>query len=270
MANKVKPVKKIASDFAPSLLVPDKTVANGSEGRSLVDDMVGQRLSDTAFRQIAGMIFEGRFLPGERLPAERELSTMLNISRSTLRDALNRLEARGLVDRRIGSGNYVCTLIPDSLRSNLEEGLRDRHAMRAQIIDVRKPLEIWAAAQAAEKRSAEQLNELKNALDVMLGNDREGNLVADDVYIQADIKFHITIAQMTGNTVYVHLQQFLSDCVWKSIEFIHPSMDNDYLSRNNFRHEAIFRAIQARDPEASRQAMIHHFELGDRLMATHS
>ena len=125
------------------------------------------RRSDVTFRQIMGLIYEGQFAPGERLPAERELAERLHVSRPTLRDALNRLEARGFLDRRTGSGNYVRTAVPESVRTPIEDGIRDKLVTLQQIIDVRKPLEIWAAGEAARCRNKTQIAELRDAVATM-------------------------------------------------------------------------------------------------------
>src|SRR5687767_10823821 len=69
---------------------------------------LSQRRSDEALRQVLDLIFQGKLPPGSRLPAERELAELIGVSRNTLRDALNKLEARGYLERRDRSGNYVC------------------------------------------------------------------------------------------------------------------------------------------------------------------
>ena len=111
---------------------------------------IGMRRSDETFRQIVAMIFEGQFSPGSPLPAERELAEMLSVSRPTLREALNRLEAKGFVDRRSKSGNYVCTAIPTSVREPIDEVLENNLMPLSDMIDVRKILEVWAVEKAVK------------------------------------------------------------------------------------------------------------------------
>jgi GntR family transcriptional repressor for pyruvate dehydrogenase complex len=219
---------------------------------------IGPRRSDAAFRQITAFIHDGRFAPGERLPAERELAELLHVSRPTLRDALNRLEARGYVDRRTGSGNYVCTSIPDAVRTPLEDGVRDKLVTLQQIIDVRKPLEVWAAKEAARQRTQPQIRKLKQAYSKMLAATRAAS---DADYAQADIQFHLAIAKMTGNAVYLHTIHFLTELILQSLSISRQILDKDFTSANNLNHKAIVDAIDSRQPTEAGKAMAAHFAL---------
>ena len=232
--------------------------------RSTSTASTGPRRSDAAFRQIKASIQDGRFAPGERLPAERELAELLRVSRPTLRDALNRLEARGYVDRRTGSGNYVCTSIPESVRTPLEEGVRDKLVTLQQIIDVRKPLEIWAAKEAAGRRTNSQLRELKTALSEMRTSGQQNDAVSSATYAQADVRFHLGIAKMTRNPVYLHTIHFLTDLIRQSLEISREVLDRDFVDTNNAKHNAILDAIVAADRSQAGKAMTAHFVLIER------
>lgn len=65
------------------------------------------KLSDVILEQLENMILEGSLAPGEKLPPERELAKQFEVSRPSLREAIQKLEARGLVTRRQGGGTYV-------------------------------------------------------------------------------------------------------------------------------------------------------------------
>jgi GntR family transcriptional repressor for pyruvate dehydrogenase complex len=226
--------------------------------------LIGPRRSDAAFRQIIALLHEGRFTPGDRLPAERDLAELLHVSRPTLRDALNRLEARGFIDRKTGSGSYVCTSIPESIRTPLEEGIRERLITLQQIIDVRKPLEVWAAKEAAIQRTADQLGELHQALESMRAAGKKVDKTSNTEYARADIRFHLVLAKMTKNPVYVHMLQFLTELISTSLSISREILDDDFSKANTTRHEAIYESIAAQAPSAARKAMTAHFLLIER------
>lgn len=224
-------------------------------------EVVASRRSDATFRQILALIYDGQLAPGERLPPERELAGLFDVSRPTIRDALNRLEARGFVDRRTGSGNYVCSSLPESIRSPMEEGVREKLVTLQQIIDVRKPMEIWAAGEAARCCNREQLASLRRTLDAMSrsGAGRKTKS-SEEAYFQADIRFHMIIAQMTGNPVYVHLIRFLTDLIRTSLSISQEIIDNAFSEENTERHRAVYESIAAGDSATAAQAMAEHFE----------
>jgi len=222
------------------------------------------RLSDAAFQRIKALIHEGRFAPGERLPAERELADLLSVSRPTLRDALNRLEARGYVDRRTGSGNYICTSVPETVRSPLQDGIRGKLVTLQQIIDVRKPLEVWGAREAARCRSEDQLVELEAAVAAMRVSGRGAAVASQDAYARADVQFHVALAKMTGNPVFLHTLHFLTALISESLAISREILDPEFADANNATHERILDAIAAGDATEAGRAMATHFRLIER------
>jgi GntR family transcriptional repressor for pyruvate dehydrogenase complex len=228
---------------------------------------LSQRRSDEALRRILDLIFQGKLPPGSRLPAERELAELIGVSRNTLRDALNKLEARGYLERRDRSGNYVCTAIPQALSAPLEEivaqdvvGLRD-------IVDIRKALEIWAVRKAAEAPTADLLKELKHCLRLMKANVA---LRSDEQFArfsQADQKFHEVIAEMTGNPVYVHLFHYFTALLSRSMSITRELMQEPFAEHNLKVHENILAAVSAADPNAAERTMHAHFQFVEELIA---
>ncbi len=238
---------------------------NARSGEPAVE--LSQRRSDEALRQILDLIFQGKLPPGARLPAERELAELIGVSRNTLRDALNKLEARGYIERRDRSGNYVCTAIPQTVRAPLEEivaqdvvGLRD-------IVDIRKALETWAARKAAETPTADTLKELKNCLKTMKANAALRSDEQFNRYSAADGRFHEIIAAMTGNPVYVHLFHYFIALLRRSITITRELMQEPFAEHNLKVHENILAAISAADPDAAERAMKEHFQFVEELIA---
>ncbi len=80
-----------------------------------------KRISDEIFEQIRKLIVEGKLRPGDKLPPERELATQMGVSRPTLREAINKLEARGLLEQKQGGGTFVKSLGDETLDFAFEE-----------------------------------------------------------------------------------------------------------------------------------------------------
>jgi GntR family transcriptional regulator, transcriptional repressor for pyruvate dehydrogenase complex len=228
---------------------------------------LSQRRSDEALRQILDLIFQGKLPPGARLPAERELAELIGVSRNTLRDALNKLEARGYIERRSKSGNYVCTAIPQSLSAPLEEIVEQDVVGLRDIVDIRKALETWGARKAAEAPTADLLKQLKNCVRTMRANAELGSDEQFARYSNADRRFHEIIAEMTGNPVYVHLFHYFTALLSRSMTITRELMQEPFAEHNIKAHENVLAALADADPEAAERAMKEHFQFVEELIA---
>jgi len=228
-------------------------------GRKTDPVHLGERRSDETLREIVGLIFEGHLSPGSRLPSERELSEHLGVSRSTLRDAMNRLEARGFIERRSKSGNYIRTAIPRSLREPIEEIVRGEAAGLREMIELRMVLELWAVRKAAGHPDRKALALLKDCLRTMKSNAALQTGRQLSRYGDADLKFHQILAGMTGNSIYIHLFHFLARLVSRSIATSRRIMPDDFGAQNLRRHERILRAVQKGDIQEAEEALLDHF-----------
>ena len=226
----------------------------------------GERRSDEALRRLVALIFEGHLPPGARLPAERELAAGLRISRPTLRDAINRLAARGYVECRAKSGNYVCSALPAKVREPIEEILDSRVAELSHIIEIRKVLEIWIAAKVAGHAEASVVAGLSDCLRRMRASSRLRSDAEFTRHREADVEFHTVLARGTGNPICLHLMSYLCRLIGRSIAISRELMAGSYGERNLETHEHILAAVRAADPEAAQRAMKEHFEVVERSM----
>jgi GntR family transcriptional regulator, transcriptional repressor for pyruvate dehydrogenase complex len=205
------------------------------------------RLYQEVAQGILLRIRSGEFPPGTRLPGERELADELGISRVTVREAEIALEAQGFITIKTGSGAYVRR---DVVRS--DGALPDISAF--DLTTARSVIEAEAAALAAVHASEAQLLALREIVDGMAGAEHES---AESL----DQRFHLTIAQATGNPAIEHLVCQL----WRMrgevprVREVYASVCTaDGAARTN-EHRAIFDALQARDPAGARAAMRDHF-----------
>lgn len=219
-----------------------------------------ERRSDEALRHIVALIFEGHLSPGTRLPAERELAESLGVSRATLRDAVNRLEARGYIERRSKSGNYVSTAIPQSVSDPINDVVDTKVVGFTDIIEIRKVLELWAVEKASESPSKDSLKRLEQCLKTMRAT---ATLRTDEQFIRhsvADLRFHQVIAEMAKNPIYVHLFHFFTNLISRSISLSRQLVPGNFGEQNIAVHEQIFDAVKQADAVQARQAILDHFK----------
>lgn len=200
--------------------------------------------------QIRTLIRNGEFMPGARLPPERDLARDLGVSRPSVREALIALEVEGLVDVRIGSGIYVRKLPNGDARDGA-----DALAGPFELLRARHVIESECAALAAKAAKRSQLRSLEATLDEM-----DAELAAGRTPLPADRRFHLSIAEATGNGALVHVIKLLWDertsPLFKRLEHHYDSPDLWKSAMSE--HRAVLKSIAARDPDAARVAMQRH------------
>src|SRR5208337_2971513 len=146
-------------------------------------------------RQIERLILQ-KLQPGDKLPSERELAEMLQVSRSSIRDAIRSLELTGLVEPRQGAGTIVRELSAESLVNPFANALKRRQELVSELLDFRKMLEPPLAARAATHASPDEISEMEEIL-----HRQEATISHGEVAIAEDAEFHYSIALASGNSV---------------------------------------------------------------------
>jgi GntR family transcriptional repressor for pyruvate dehydrogenase complex len=209
-----------------------------------------RRLYHQVADQIRNVIDQGKFEPGTRLPPERELAVQLGVSRPSLREALLALEIEGRVEIRMGSGVYVCAppsgagAEPPSMGESPSELMHARSVLEGSIITL-----------AAARATQEGLDQVKACLDAMRHEVRRGRPP-----VEADRRFHIAVAEMTGNTVLARIVGELFDGrqgLMLSRMTQHAENSRTWAAALR-EHEAIYQALEARDPQEAVAAMFWH------------
>jgi DNA-binding FadR family transcriptional regulator len=147
-----------------------------------------RRLYEQVADQIGGLIRRGEFLPGQRLPAERDLAKMLAVSRPVVREAMIALEIGGLIEVRTGSGAFV-----KEKPAEPAEAVNTGHGP-SDILSARMLIEGEIAALAASRSTAEDLAAMAEQVDEMVRDHDAGR-----PWRAADLGFHLAIARATGN-----------------------------------------------------------------------
>ncbi|MBT2336252.1 FadR family transcriptional regulator [Variovorax paradoxus] len=210
-----------------------------------------RRLYQQIADQIRAFIHHGNLAAGVRLPPERELALQLGVSRPSLREALIALEIDGRVEIRMGSGVYVCASSPGAA----EHGTSALGESPSEMMQARAMLEGSVVTLAAARVTPNNLERVKQSLEAMRQDGLHGR-----TQLENDRRFHLTIAEMTGNSVLVRLVGELFDSRHSPISsrMSARTEDADAWKAAFVEHEAIYRGLEARDPQAALAAMLHH------------
>ncbi len=220
------------------------------------------RKSDEVYEQLAVLIRAGRFPPGTRLPSERELAAQINASRQTIREALYRAELTGLIEVRHGAGSFVVASRPRERGDALVLDLMASEAGRiAEFFEIRRLLEGWCAARAAQSASETDLGALLQTLERM----RQLELT-DAAWEPTDVAFHIAIAKATGNPLAVRMIEILRESfsALYRLKSVIPNKEEKALVWKH--HWDVYDAIRARAPEAARAAIVAHMDYVERSL----
>jgi GntR family transcriptional regulator, transcriptional repressor for pyruvate dehydrogenase complex len=209
------------------------------------------RLRDRAADQLLDMVVSGGLNPGERLPPERELVGRLGVSRTVVREALNLLEARGLLRIEHGRGAVVSGGSTRAVRDTLRLLLRVRPKALWELLEIREILEVEIAGLAAERAQEDDVREMRGQLDRM-----ETLIEAPEGYVDADVEFHALLARSTGNEVLLTMLDPIVDLLRASRE-VSASRPGSAL-RALREHGAILHCVEAGDAGGARERMRVH------------
>ena len=200
-------------------------------------------------------ILDGKYADGERLPAERDLAQHFEASRSTVREALRRLEANHLVTRRVGSGTFV-NHRPALDRSDIAE-----MTSPIELIEVRQAVEpqmVRLAVVNATQRDLERLGEALGRVE-SCGDDRER-------FSRADEQFHLMLAECTRNPLMVWLYRQINDvrshALWDGMK--DKILTATRIAEYNRQHRELYEALCNRDVDATARMIAAHLDKARR------
>jgi GntR family transcriptional repressor for pyruvate dehydrogenase complex len=201
-------------------------------------------------------IRDGRLAAGDKLPTEAAFMAEFGVSRTVVREAISKLQASGLVQTRHGIGTFVVGLgdaAPFKLAPEQFATLRDVIA----VLELRIGIETEAASLAAQRRNADNLRQMRSALDAVAAAVEEGRDA-----VGPDFQFHLEIARATQNAHFAELMSSLGTMIIPRARLDGaPEVSDEqrqYLRRVNAEHESIFDAIRNQDSDAARAAMRTH------------
>jgi GntR family transcriptional repressor for pyruvate dehydrogenase complex len=209
--------------------------------------MVRQRLMQLVLNQTLE--------PGDELPSESELAERFGVSKPTVREALRTLAGFGMVQIVQGKRATVCGPSSETLERFFRYSIRGTGEGLREALELRRTLEVEIAALAAERATDAQTARLEKALTKM-----RAALGTKELWVDADVEFHIALAKGTGNSLMVYLVEALGDVFRDTISTIHESRGPEATKNTFARHERVYEAIRTHDVRAARDAMKVHFD----------
>jgi len=158
--------------------------------------------------QLLGKIDKGELAPGDGLPAQRQLAKLLGVGRSSLREAVNALAVMGYLEVIQGKGTYICRSLPatDTSLAKLDAALQAGALI--DLMEIRETIECRSAQLAAERAGKEEIRRLKKVLQQI-----DAHRADYDAYLDADLSFHICVAQAAQNSVTLEITRLLLEKV---------------------------------------------------------
>lgn len=209
------------------------------------------KLYEQIVSQLQSFIESGRLKHGDRLPSERELSSIFQVSRHSVREAIRILEEKNLLKTRLGSGTYINTEEESSMVDFLARAIFTEKSKLIEIFQFRNMIEPQIARLAAENATAKDIEALENILKAQeqaLDNIKE--------YLNLDRAFHLALAKATNNTILVRIIERINGILSKSRAEFSQSQTRRQRSFNG--HQKIIHAIKAKKPGLAAEHMIEH------------
>ena len=213
-----------------------------------------ERLYEQIVDQIEDRILSGVLKVGDKLPSERELAEQFTVSRTAVREAVKILVEKGLIEIRAGRGTFVMNGNSTGMRQSFGRLIKpDSIEGLASLLEVRELLEPETAALAASRMTDEYISAMREAVQTMDTAYGDTNL-----YVEADLDFHLALAEATQNLIIPALMDTLIDLLREQRKRL-ASVEGS-LQRAQVHHKEILEAVNRQDPEAARRAMQRHLQ----------
>lgn len=215
------------------------------------------KISDVIVQQLEEMVLEGTLKPGQRLPAERELAKQFDVSRPSLREAIQKLAAKGILESLQGGGTYVTQKLGKGFSDPLLELLTNHPEAQYDLLEFRHALEGLCAYYAALRSTPMDRENIQSRYND-LQNFHDKKEFAKEV--SADVEFHLAIAEATHNMVLLHMMRSLFELlrqhIRENLQDVYPK--TQIRSKIHDQHGLLMEAIFAGKPEQARAASHEH------------
>ena len=223
-------------------------------GKPLYRAVKTSRLYEQIVQQVEDSILKGQLKPGDQLPAERDLAQRFGVSRTAVREAVKTLREKGLVEAYSGRGTFVTNGTSQSIRQSLDLMIRINPLEgSANLAELRLVLEPDIAALAASRIEEQLLATMREAVAAM-----DRSLHDPDAYVEADLDFHLALAEAAGNSLILSLLDSIVGLLREQRSRIFNVVGGP--ERGQYHHKRILAAVEQRDPDAARDAMRAHLQ----------
>ncbi len=218
-----------------------------------------EKLSSAVTRQIETLVLRGILRPGERLPAERELSERLGVSRPSLREAVAELQEKGLLTSRAGAGIYVADVLGSAFSDALIKLFATHDEAVFDYVSFRRDMEGLAAYRAARYGTDADLAVINTIFNKMKAAHGKRNSQDES---QLDADFHLAIIEASHNVVMLHMMRSMYQLLREGVFYNRQIMFRQKHTRSSLlaQHDTINTALQSRDADGARAAIVAHMD----------
>lgn len=218
-----------------------------------IEPIVREGASERLVHRLLGMVKAGNLKPGDRLPGERELAELFNVSRPTIREAIKALSVLGVLKSRHGGGIFVSPLEAADLLGPVAFFLSLHDVEVERLYEARALIEGEIAALAARRAGPRDAD----ALDELIV--RQEAALADPVaYREVDTRFHRLLAELSGNPFLSRAAESMNVL---GLEFRKTASETAEVISGSVRdHKRVVAALRAGDADGARAAMRDHME----------
>ena len=217
-------------------------------------------ISEQVFEQLKQQILSGEWPVGMKIPSENELAVTMNVSRVTIRQALQKLTVFGLLETKTGEGSFVQgENLGKQMKVAITPGAYLRPHTLREVFDFQRVIEIQSAGLAAKYATHEQIEKLSEIYQQQADIEHHST----ETFAKLDLGFHLQIARCTGNTliltVYEVMWDILSNAMQKTVSQMGFHYGIEY-------HAQLLKAISDHDIDRAEQVMRAHLETNEAMV----
>ncbi|MGB3211772.1 MAG: FadR/GntR family transcriptional regulator [Desulforhopalus sp.] len=226
-----------------------------------------KQVSTLVFEQLRDNIFRGQLSPGEQLLPERELASTMQVSRTSVRNAITQLITMGYLETRQGKGTFVVDRRGTDTNNPFATIISPGRSTVDELLEFRIGLGTQGVTLAAERATESDIKFLES---VMERSGKSGSNAQDET--EADIAFHMGIAYATHNSVYVDLTRQFYEYMFFRLKELHYLLYEVQANLDQIeqQHAAILAGIKAHDPDAARASIVYHIGFLREVLRSHS
>lgn len=205
--------------------------------------------------QVKNAIIQGKLKVGDQLPTEREMVTLFNVSRSSVREALKGLEIMGVVESRQGGGYYVVNDILQNVMNSLSLYFMLEGSSLQELIQLRTSIELGALRIVIQERTDEEIATLGEYIE------KYRTSTTSEERQQHDLDFHVALVRLSGNSLYEYFLQAMQTIYVKNVAFSNIVVEDKGMMEDTIQnHLNLYEAIRARDYARATYEMNRHFD----------
>jgi len=211
-------------------------------------------IQNSIISQIRDLINLKNLEPGDKLPSERMLSEKFGVSRSNIRESIQKLEFYGLLKSIPQSGTFMADIGVVAMNGMIDDILRLEDPNFKALVETRILLELKSVSLAATRRTENDLIKMKSALDAY-----EEKVLKGEDAVQEDLLFHLAIARASGNSTLNKLMLIITPGIITNFNRYHVC-DESKAQMGILEHKNVFDAIVDQDEELAKNMMKVHFK----------